>query len=90
MFTRLAVIGLMVCGFAVSVQAADKRQQYKYLVCPPNLDYCHWEYKPIKESIDTQDALDAIETRLRRYGAEMGVYYDHTTLTLKPLQPSFR
>lgn len=70
MFTRSAVIGLLVCGFTVSAQAADKRQQYRYLVCPPHLDYCYWEYKPIEPKMRDQDAYSEAERRVRALQAE--------------------
>lgn len=49
------------------------QEKARALVCPPSLSYCYYVEKPIKQRIDTEDAIkslskstDCMEYNLRR------------------------
>ena len=54
--TRILVLSTML--LAGTAWAQDKARK---LVCPPNLDYCYYIEKPIKQRIDTEDALRSLQ-----------------------------
>ena len=54
--TRILVLSTML--LAGTAWAQDKARK---LVCPPNLDYCYYIEKPIKQRVDSEDAIKSFE-----------------------------
>lgn len=56
--TRKLLLSTTLVLVAGTAWAQDKARK---LVCPPNLDYCYYIEKPIKQRVDSEDAIKSFE-----------------------------
>ena len=56
--TRKLLLSTTLMLVAGTAWAQDKARA---LVCPPSLSYCYYIEKPIKQRIDTEDALRSLQ-----------------------------